>query len=78
MFEQAVELINEHRVSLLVLWARRGTINTEEAGSYIVRPFSEPIWPRGKALGWKAEGPRFESASALLSLQKLWSVDTVF
>ena len=23
------------------------------------------------------EGPRFESVSALLSLQKLWSVDTV-
>ena len=25
----------------------------------------------------KAEGPRFESASALPSLQKLWSVGTV-
>ena len=37
----------------------------------------EPAWPSGKALVWKAEGPRFESASALLSLQKLWSVDTV-
>ena len=37
----------------------------------------EPVWPRGKALGRYAEGPRFESASALLSLQKLWSVDTV-
>ena len=37
----------------------------------------EPVWPSGKALGWYAEGPRFESASALLSLQKLWSVDTV-
>ena len=32
----------------------------------------EPVWPSGKA------GPRFESASALLSLQKLWSVDAVF
>ena len=30
-----------------------------------------PVWPRGKALGWYAEGLRFESASALLSLQKL-------
>ena len=30
----------------------------------------EPVWPSGKALGWEAEGPRFESASALLSLQK--------
>ena len=37
----------------------------------------EPVWPSGKALGWWAEGPRFESASALLSLQKLWFVDTV-
>ena len=31
----------------------------------------EPVWPSGKALGWKAEGPRFESAPALLSLQKV-------
>ena len=37
---------------------------------------SESVWPSGKALGWQAEGPRFESASALLSLEKL-SVDTV-
>ena len=37
----------------------------------------EPVWPSGKALGWQAEGPRFESASALLSLQKVWSMDTV-
>ena len=37
----------------------------------------EPVWPSGKALGWYAEGPRFESAPALLSLEKLWSVDTV-
>ena len=34
--------------------------------------FSQPVWPSGKA-----EGPRFESASVLLSLQELWSVDTV-
>ena len=37
----------------------------------------EPAWPSGKAFGWWAEGPRFDSTSALLSLQKLWSVDTV-
>ena len=30
---------------------------------------SEPVWLSGKALGWEAEGPRFESASAFLSLQ---------
>ena len=35
----------------------------------------EPVWHSGKALGWQPEGPRFESASALLSRQKLWSVD---
>ena len=38
---------------------------------------SDPAWPSGKALGWQAEVPRLETASALLSLQKLWSVDTV-
>ena len=38
---------------------------------------SEPVWHSGKALGWLAEGLRFESASALLSLQKLWSMDTI-
>ena len=38
---------------------------------------SEPVWPSGKALGL-VSGLRFESASALLSLQKLWSVDTVW
>ena len=37
----------------------------------------EPFWPSGKTLGWYAKGPRFESVSALLSLQKLWFVDTV-
>ena len=38
---------------------------------------SEPVWPSGKALGWSAEGPRFDPLSALLSLQKLWFIDTV-
>ena len=35
---------------------------------------SEPAWPSGKALGWKAEGPRFDSPrdSTHLSLQKVW------
>ena len=45
-----------------------------EAGHFM----DEPVLPNGKALGpWKAEGPRFESASTLLYLQTLWSVDTV-
>ena len=41
----------------------------------------ETVWPSGKAeeLCWlvKTEGPRFDSASALLSLLKVWSVDIV-
>ena len=32
---------------------------------------SEPVWPSGKALASEAEGPRFESASALFSLEKV-------
>ena len=41
----------------------------------------EPVWPSGKALGWKPEGPRFDTASALLSLQKgcgLWTLSCDF
>ena len=38
----------------------------------------ESLWPSGEALSWRAEGRQFDSASALFSLQKLWSVDTVF
>ena len=39
----------------------------------------EPVWPSGKALGWEVAeaGPRFDTASALLSLQKgcgLWTL----
>ena len=40
-------------------------------------PLCELVWPSCKVLGWKAEGPRLESALVLLSLQKLWSVDTI-
>ena len=29
------------------------------------------------AVGWKAEGPRFDTASALLSLKRLWFVDSL-
>ena len=40
---------------------------------------SEPVWPSGKALGWLASGgaSRFESASAVISRQKLSFVDSV-
>ena len=37
----------------------------------------EPVWPSGKAVGWEVEGPRFDTESTLLSLQKLWFMDTV-
>ena len=43
--------------------------------------FCEPVWPSGMALGWEAEGPRFDTASALLSLQKgcgLWILSCDF
>ena len=33
----------------------------------------DPVLPSGKAIDWSANGPRFGSASALHSLQKLWS-----
>ena len=57
-------------------------VQNPNSGSYIFLQCldtrkCEPVWPSGKALGWQAEEPRFESASALLSLQELWSVDTV-
>ena len=41
----------------------------------------EPVWPSGKALGWEAKGPRFDTASALLTLQKgcgLWTLPCDF
>ena len=38
----------------------------------------KPAWPSGKELGWYAEGPWFDPASAFLSLQKLRFVDSVF
>ena len=37
----------------------------------------ESLWPSGEALSWRAEGRQFDSASALFSLQKLWSVNTI-
>ena len=38
----------------------------------------EPVWPSGKALGLVSRRTSVRSASALLSLQKLWFMDTVF
>ena len=37
----------------------------------------EPARLSGKTIDQKAEGPRFDFASALLLVQTLWSVDTV-
>ena len=63
------------------LWLEEGSqkpIELEKAWNHVGRP-SELVWPSGKALGWQAEGPRFDTASALpgLSLQKgcgLWTL----
>ena len=43
---------------------------------YALNDWREPVWPSGKVVGWKAEGRWFDTASALLSLQMLWFVDT--
>ena len=49
---------------------------------YLLAPSSShPIWPNGKALRWQAEGPRLDSPSALLSLEKgsdLWTLSYDF
>ena len=48
---------------------------------YVSTAKGEPVWLSGKALGWQAEGPRFDTASALLSLQKgcgLWTLSCDF
>ena len=37
----------------------------------------EPVWPIGKAIGWWAAGPRFDTTSARLSSKSPWFVDTV-
>ena len=50
-------------------------------GTRMAWPVREPVWPSGKALGWQAKGPRFDTASALLSLQKgcgLWTLSCDF
>ena len=45
--------------------------------SDLIPQVREPVWSSSKALGLETEGPRFKSASALLCLRKLWSVDIV-
>ena len=42
-------------------------IKTHPVDIYLARDLREPVWPSGKTLG-KQERPRFDSASALLSL----------
>ena len=37
----------------------------------------EPVWPSGSALGWKAEGPRFDPLRFSFLLKKLWFTETV-
>ena len=45
--------------------------------SWIKLGWCKLVRSSSEVLGWSAEGPRFESAVALLSLQKLWSCDLV-
>ena len=54
------------------------TLTRDSFGSSVFGRSStcKPAWPSGKTFGWEAQGPRFDSVSALLSLQKL-SVDTL-
>ena len=38
----------------------------------------EPVWPSGKAVGWSADGPRFDTRfGSPFSSKRLWFVDTV-
>ena len=70
----------------LTEWPRRGrqqgrVFKLGEVSRLEMLQWCEPVWPSGKALGWKAEGLRFESASALISLQKgcgLWTLSCDF
>ena len=58
------------------LCGRKATLNLNHISSQSSGAVSEHVWLSGKALGWKAEGPRFHTASTLLSLQKscgLWA-----
>ena len=68
--------LSAEKINLTAVRLRFVVVNSSLLGCnlyYLCKPF----WPSGKELGWQAEGPRFESASALLSLQQLWSADTV-
>ena len=51
----------------------RGYTRSMASAAYI----REPVWPSGKTSGLYAEEPQFESASALLSLQKLSYADSL-
>ena len=46
---------------------RRLLTSSDQTGSQVASDGGLAVWPSGKALGWFAEGPRFESASALFS-----------
>ena len=48
---------------------------------YLLTYTYELLWPSSKALGWITEGPRLNSALALLSLQKgcgVWTLSCDF
>ena len=84
----AEEFMQQKKLALsltdLNLFAKQKfNVSTHHASTYthiyiIFGRTNEPVWPSGKALlGWQVEGPRFDTASALLSLQKacgLWTL----
>ena len=61
---------------------RLSNLNLLILSSSLLGQWDEPVWPSGKALyGWEAEGPRFDSASVLLSLKKgcgFWTLSCDF
>ena len=61
-----------------------GTTSHPGAGPYScldnLHAAREPVWPSGKALGWEAEGPRFDPLrlSFLFKNDGLWTLSCDF
>ena len=75
---------SSHQPSALPLGHTGSQLSAEERETFIsasVVPYhSEPVWPSGKALGWKAEGPRFDPLrlSCLYKNGGLWTLSGDF
>ena len=67
-------LLKEERVAVPDILAKSSKLLQQATTQYINNGFTfsnscEPVWPSGKAIGWKAGGPWLDSALALLSLK---------